>query len=161
MVDRLDNCPDEAGDPANRGCKRRQLVAIGQDKIELVDRVYFRTNRNTIQRRSFALLDNVAAVLQSHPSVRVRIEGHTDDRGDDTYNKNLSQSRADQVMRYLVRKGVDASRLESVGYGEEQPLESNDTNEGRAANRRVDFNIIGGANIQKQDSGPGADTMDD
>ena len=161
VVDRLDNCPDEAGDPANRGCKRRQLVAIGQDKIELVDRVYFRTNRNTIQRRSFALLDNVAAVLQSHPSVRVRIEGHTDDRGDDTYNKNLSQSRADQVMRYLVRKGVDASRLESVGYGEEQPLESNDTNEGRAANRRVDFNIIGGANIQKQDSGPGADTMDD
>jgi outer membrane protein OmpA-like peptidoglycan-associated protein len=161
VVDRLDNCPDEAGDPANRGCKQRQLVAIKEDKIELVDRVYFRTDRNILQRRSFALLDNVAAVLQSHPSVRVRIEGHTDDRGDDTYNKDLSQRRADEVMRYLVRKGVDASRLEAVGYGEERPLDSNDTAEGRAANRRVEFNIIGAANIQKQDSGPDADTIDD
>jgi outer membrane protein OmpA-like peptidoglycan-associated protein len=163
VVDRLDNCPDEAGDPANRGCKRKQLVAITGDKIELVDRVYFRTNRDIIQPRSFALLDNVAAVLQSHLTVRVRIEGHTDDRGDDGYNKELSQRRADQVMRYLVRKGVDASRLEAVGYGEEKPLQSNDAEAGRAANRRVDFNIIGaaGAAIQKQDSGPTDDTIDD
>jgi outer membrane protein OmpA-like peptidoglycan-associated protein len=163
VVDRLDNCPDEAGDPANRGCKRKQLVAITQDRIELIDRVYFRTDRDIIQRRSFALLDNVAAVLQSHPTVRVRIEGYTDDRGDDGYNKELSQRRADAVMRYLVKKGVDAGRLEAMGYGEETPLQSNDTEEGRAANRRVEFNILGaeGANIQKQESGPTEDTIDD
>jgi large repetitive protein len=163
VVDRLDNCPDEAGDPAYQGCKRRQLVAITANRIELMDRVYFRTNRDIIQRRSFALLDNVAAVLQSHSSVSVRIEGHTDDRGNDGYNKDLSQRRANQVMRYLVKKGVDASRLEAVGFGEEKPLQSNDTEEGRAANRRVDFNIIGaeGANIQKQDSGPTEDTIKD
>jgi outer membrane protein OmpA-like peptidoglycan-associated protein len=163
VVDRLDNCPDEAGDPANHGCKRKQLVAITQDRIELIDRVYFRTNRDIIQPRSFALLDNVATVLQSHPGVRVRIEGHTDDRGDDGYNKDLSQRRANAVVRYLVKKGVDAGRLEAVGYGEEKPLQSNDTEEGRAANRRVDFNIIGaeGASIRKQDSGPTQDTIDD
>jgi outer membrane protein OmpA-like peptidoglycan-associated protein len=161
VADRLDNCPDEAGDPANRGCKKQQLVAIKDDKIELVDRVYFRTNRDIIQPRSFALLDNVAAVLQAHPSVRVRIEGHTDDRGDDAYNKQLSQRRAEKVRSYLVKKGVDASRLEAIGYGEEQPLQGNDTDEGRAANRRVDFDIIGAeGEIQKQDSGPTEDTID-
>ncbi len=166
VADRLDNCPDEAGDPAYQGCKKQQLVAIKDDKIELVDRVYFRTNRDIIQRRSLALLDNVAAVLAVHPTVRVRIEGHTDDRGDDTYNKQLSQRRAEQVMRYLVKKGVDASRLEAIGYGEEQPLQSNDTDEGRAANRRVDFDIVGAegqpeTKIEKQDSGPAEDTIKD
>jgi outer membrane protein OmpA-like peptidoglycan-associated protein len=162
VVDRLDNCPDQAGDPANQGCKKRQLVALKDDRIELVDRVYFRSNSDVIERRSFALLDNVAAVLTAHPSVRVRIEGHTDDRGDDVYNKQLSQRRAEQVLRYLAGKGVDAGRLEAAGYGEEKPVRGNDTDAGRAANRRVDFNIIGaGGAIQQQDSGPpGKDSGD-
>jgi outer membrane protein OmpA-like peptidoglycan-associated protein len=162
VADRLDNCPDEAGDPANQGCKQQQLVAIKDDKIELVDRVYFRTDRAIIQRRSLALLDNVATVLAAHPSVRVRIEGHTDDRGDAAYNKQLSQRRAEKVMSYLVGKGVDASRLQAIGYGEEQPLQDNDTEEGRAANRRVDFDIVGAeGKIEKQDSGPAEDTIKD
>ncbi|WP_428262479.1 OmpA family protein [Haliangium sp.] len=163
VVDRLDNCPDEAGDPANNGCEKKQLVAITDDKIELIDNVYFRTNRDVIQPRSYQLLQNVAGVLISHPQVRIRIEGHTDDRGRDAYNKALSQRRANAVRAFLIKEGVAADRLEAIGYGEERPIATNDTPEGRATNRRVDFNIISGADgnaIEQQRSGPGADTID-
>ena len=91
-----------------------------------------------IQRRSFGLLDNVAAVLNSHPNIaKVVVEGHTDDRGNDAYNKDLSQRRAEAVVKFLVDKGVDPARLEAVGWGEEKPIDTNRTNRGRSANRRV------------------------
>ncbi|MBK8010624.1 MAG: OmpA family protein [Deltaproteobacteria bacterium] len=143
IVDRLDNCPTEAGTEANRGCARRQLVVIHREKLEILDRVYFETGRAVIMRRSHALLDNLAKVIVAHPDItKIRVEGHTDSAGSEDTNQKLSQKRAESVRAYLESKGVESTRLEAVGYGEAQPISTNRTAAGRAANRRVEFTII-------------------
>jgi outer membrane protein OmpA-like peptidoglycan-associated protein len=159
--DRVDNCPDEPGVVENQGCKAKQRVKIVGNKIEILDIVYFALNRATIERRSLSLLDEVARVIAAHPEItKVRAEGHTDDQGDDAYNKDLSQRRADAVRAYLVKKGLAPERLEAVGFGEEQPKADNTTKAGRATNRRVEFTILGAEGIELESSGPGADTME-
>ena len=92
---------------------------------------------------SFDILNQVANVLKGNSQlVRIRIEGHTDSKGNDAYNKKLSQSRAESVRNYLVAKGIDTNRLVPAGFGEEQPVATNTTNDGRAENRRVEFVIL-------------------
>lgn len=89
------------------------------------------------------MLDNVAQVLSAHPEIkRVNIEGHTDNVGDAAKNKDLSDRRAKAVVKYLASKGVDAARLNGVGFGAERPVADNATDAGRANNRRVDFVIV-------------------
>ncbi|MCA2977805.1 MAG: OmpA family protein [Myxococcaceae bacterium] len=142
VVDRLDNCPAEPGPAANAGCKKAQAVALQAGKLEIREAVAFATNRAVIEPRSFAMLDNVAAVLRAHPELlTVRIEGHTDDQGDDAKNLTLSQARADAVRDYLVNKGIAATRLVAEGFGEARPIADNATDAGRAKNRRVEFNF--------------------
>ncbi|MEM9861187.1 MAG: OmpA family protein [Myxococcota bacterium] len=163
VVDRLDNCPDEPGTVENQGCRARQQVVLREGRLEILDKVYFRTNSDRILSRSNRLLNNVATVINNHPEIElIRVEGHTDDRGDDDYNLELSQRRAQAVVNYLVRRGrVDESRLRARGFGETNPIETNDSREGRAANRRVEFNLGEEAEgIEQQDSGPAADTID-
>ena len=161
VVDRLDNCPDVPGKPELQGCKKKQLVTITANKLEILDVVYFRTNKAIIQRRSYKLLDNVAAVLAAHPELTsVQVEGHTDDRGSDRYNKSLSQRRAEAVVVYLTRKGIDRARLTALGYGEEKPIADNKTKTGRAINRRVEFKIMkSGSGVQMKRSDPTDDTI--
>ncbi|ACY17302.1 OmpA/MotB domain protein [Haliangium ochraceum DSM 14365] len=143
IVDRLDNCPDEAGPVENQGCVKEQLVQITDNQIIILDRVYFETDKARIRSRSFALLNNVVQVLEAHPEIaNVRIEGHTDDRGSDAYNLDLSDRRAASVVSFLIEAGVDPVRLQSVGYGETRPVRENGSREGRAANRRVEFHIV-------------------
>ncbi len=144
VPDYLDNCPNEPGDVSFQGCKAVQKVKLTGDKIEIVEKVYFDTGKTTIQSRSFALLDNVAKVLNEHPEfTHIRVEGHTDDVGANDTNKKLSQGRADSVRNYLIGKAVIAERLEAVGYGEERPLVPNKSSKNRAINRRVEFVIVG------------------
>ena len=143
VIDRVDNCPDEKGTEKNYGCVEKQLVVITRTSLKILDVVYFETNKATIKSRSNKLLDNVAAVMNKHPEIKgIRVEGHTDDKGDDAYNKDLSQKRAESVRAYLVGKGVAEGRLQAVGFGEEKPIEPNTSSKGRAANRRVEFNIV-------------------
>lgn len=78
-------------------------------------------------------------VLNEQPERRVEIEGHTDAEGADGFNMQLSRERAEQVRSYLIQRGVDASRITAVGYGETRPIADNDTVEGRANNRRVEI----------------------
>ena len=143
VVDRLDNCPDEAGTVANHGCKDKQLVVITPTKLQILDRVYFQTNSARLLPKSNKLLDNVARVLLAHPEIgAVRIEGHTDDRGSDDYNLTLSQKRAEAVRAYLVKRKVPVERLEAKGFGKTQPIDPARSNDARAANRRVEFQIV-------------------
>jgi outer membrane protein OmpA-like peptidoglycan-associated protein len=128
-----DGCPEEGGGKVKLGC----------GKIEIGDSVYFDTGKDTIQSRSFELLDQVSAVLASAKHItKVRVAGHTDDKGNDKKNLELSKRRAASVVRYLTSHNIEADRLSSDGYGEAEPIASNKTAEGRAQNRRVEFQIV-------------------
>ncbi|ATB38600.1 Thrombospondin type 3 repeat OmpA/MotB [Cystobacter fuscus] len=144
VADHLDNCPTEAGVADNQGCpaKQKQMVAIQKGKLEIKEQVFFATGKAVIQPRSFKMLDQVAKVLREHPEVeQMVIEGHTDNRGKAEANRKLSLARAESVKKFLVGKGVEESRLEARGFGPDQPIASNDTEKGRATNRRVEFII--------------------
>lgn len=104
--------------------------------------VFFDFDKATLQPASYPELNRAVALMKANPIMRVEIAGFTDAQGTDSYNKDLSQRRANAVREYLVRQGVEGSRLTAVGYGEENPVASNDTEEGRAENRRVEFVVI-------------------
>lgn len=124
-----DGCPDFA---------RRDAA-----EIAVLKPILFKTNSDEILPESYPVLADVAAILTAHPDLRIRIEGHTDDRGSDDHNLDLSRRRAASVVRFLVeRHGIAAERLSSEGYGESHPIADNRTSEGRARNRRVVFQIV-------------------
>ncbi|HEY4242791.1 MAG TPA: OmpA family protein [Kofleriaceae bacterium] len=161
IVDRLDNCPDEKGTKENHGCKEKQLVVFNGTSIALLDTVYFKLDKADIDARSNKLLANVASVLKAHPEVTgVTVEGHTDSQGDDAYNMDLSQRRAQAVVDFLVKAGVPVEKLKPVGYGETRPIADNKTPRGRAANRRVEFKLAGIAAIQTAPPGPPAENIE-
>jgi len=120
----------------------KKAKVVGK-KIEITEKVMFEVDKAEIRDVSHDLLNDVATVLKQNPSItKIRIEGHTDSDGGDDYNKKLSQDRADAVMQFLTDAGIDAARMEAIGYGEEKPIDSNDTAAGKEKNRRVEFNII-------------------
>ncbi|MDZ7852804.1 MAG: OmpA family protein [Halomonas sp.] len=131
VPDFQDQCP---GTPA--GAEVNALGCV--DDLVLRD-VNFEFDSATLTMGAEQILTGVAQKLRSNPNVRVRIEGHTDSMGSDSYNQDLSQARADSVADYLMRQGVDAERMRTIGYGESQPVASNDTDAGRAMNRRVEL----------------------
>lgn len=117
-------------------------VVVTTEKIELKEKVFFETGKASIKADSNPLLDEVAAVLMSHPEVKkVVVEGHTDNRGGAASNLKLSEGRARAVRDYLVGKGVEASRLDAKGFGQTKPVADNKTAKGREANRRVELTI--------------------
>jgi OOP family OmpA-OmpF porin len=103
--------------------------------------IFFDVNSATVKSEAYPMLDEAATVLRNNPDLNVEIQGHTDNTGPAEYNLMLSQKRAESAMNYLVDKGVDPARLTAKGYGFEQPVASNDTKEGRAKNRRVEFRV--------------------
>lgn len=115
-------------------------IEVTKTQIDLKDSVYFDTAKAIIQARSFDLLDEIAQTLKDHPELlEIRIEGHTDDRGNDASNKDLSQRRAEAVRTFLMERGVEGERLTAVGFGEERPKVPGTSAEAREQNRRVDF----------------------
>jgi outer membrane protein OmpA-like peptidoglycan-associated protein len=133
-----------AGPADNQGCpvKVKQLVVITAEKIVIKDAVYFATAKAQILAKSFPLLTQIASVLKAHPEIpRLVIEGHTDSVGKREANVKLSQARADAVRAYLLKQGIVGDRLSSIGYGPDRPANDNDTEDGRARNRRVEFMI--------------------
>jgi OmpA-OmpF porin, OOP family len=127
----LDKCPETPlGTVVNlMGC------AI---KIVSLKGVHFAFDSATLTSTAKSILDGAIGKIKAHSSSSFTVEGHTDSNGSDDYNYTLSQSRANAVMNYLISKGVPASSLSAVGKGENNPITSNDTKEGRAENRRVD-----------------------
>jgi outer membrane protein OmpA-like peptidoglycan-associated protein len=139
--EKKDACPDEYAQTPD-GCPQKyQLIVVTKEKIELKQTIYFEFRKAVIKPVSFPLLDEVALAMHDNPNIKVRIEGHTDSVGPDDFNMKLSQKRADAVRAYLIKKGVDPSRMEAKGYGETVPIADNRTQEGRDQNRRVEFVI--------------------
>jgi len=144
VIDQEDACPDVPGprdpDPKKNGCP---LVVITEKEIKINQEVKFKFDSADLLPESDAILTAVKDVLEAHPEIKkVRIEGHTDNVGKAAYNKTLSQKRAASVAKWLTDKGVKKERLVSEGYGQEKPLDSNETDAGRANNRRVAFTIL-------------------
>lgn len=136
VVDRLDRC---ANTPAgtrvdSRGCPLQQEIQL--------DGVFFETNSAKLTADSVRRLDQAVDTLKLNTDLEVEVAGHTDSSGAASYNQQLSQQRAEAVRDYLVSNGIAAARLGARGYGETQPVASNDTREGRAKNRRVTLRIL-------------------
>ena len=113
------------------------------DFLLSTDEIHFSTNSADLQASSNNLLNDLADAAQECPDTNIEIGGHTDSRGNEDHNLRLSQARADAVMSFLVNKGVDPSKLSAVGYGESVPIADNETEEGLAKNRRIEFNVKG------------------
>nr|WP_283808746.1 OmpA family protein [Microvenator marinus] len=149
IPDTVDTCPnepetfndfmDDDGCPDNPNDK----VHIARDRIIITEQVYFDTAKTSIKKQSFEILDAVIKVMKENPQiVKVRIEGHTDNRGGEQMNLELSQGRAESVLKYMTDNGIAENRLEAIGFGLTRPIRDNDTAEGRAYNRRVEFIIL-------------------
>jgi len=119
--------------------------------INFNEKVLFGFDQSTLNANSYKALDKLVTVLNKYNQTDVKIFGHTDSKGSDSYNQKLSERRAQAVANYLQSKGISSSRILTYGYGESAPKCTNDTEEGRACNRRVEFAIT--ANQQmKQDA---------
>lgn len=145
FADTVDACPNEKGeandDPKKAGCPRS--VRVEGMQIVILQAVNFATGSDVITADSFALLQQVAAVLTEHPEIaRVAVDGHTDNAGLAKANVTLSQKRSVAVVTWLVDHGIDARRLEARGFGPRRPIDTNSTPVGKAKNRRVEFQIL-------------------
>ncbi len=140
VMDTDDQCPTTPGPAADHGCPSAVRVEAG--RIRILQRIEFATGRDTLLPTAFPILEQVKAALLANPQiVKIEVQGHTDDRGNDQNNMTLSQGRAASVVRWLTEHGVAADRLEPHGYGETRPLAPNTTGANRQGNRRVEFVI--------------------
>lgn len=144
VPDMHDKCPNRPGPASNHGCPRvtYKHIVVTRTRIELKQKIYFESGRAVLKPESDEVLDEIVDALRVHKNLNLRIEGYTDSVGRATYNQKLSQRRAKAVRKYLMRKGLDPTRMIAVGYGEEVPIDTNATAAGRARNRRVEFHII-------------------
>ena len=140
VPDYEDLCPTLAGDPSTSGCPevKREVRTILNKAMQGIQ---FENGKATIKKTSYAILDQVAKVFIENPSYVIEVQGHTDNVGNYQQNLTLSEKRAQAVRDYLVKQGVDTNHITAHGYGPDRPIASNNTKEGRAQNRRVEFNI--------------------
>ena len=124
-----DGCPDEVP---------KEVKAF----TGAIKGITFDNNKDTIRSSSKRTLDKAVKVLTDNPDIRIKVVGHTDNKGDHDHNVDLSQRRAASVKKYLVDKGIDESRIETEGFGPDKPIDTNDTKAGRANNRRIEFEIL-------------------
>lgn len=134
VLDRNDKCPDTlpGAEVDSTGCVvKAQTITL--------ENIQFEFNSAQLTPNAETALSQVVQSLRSQPDSRVEVAGHTDSQGNDAYNLRLSKERAESVREYLVRGGIDSTRISARGYGETQPVASNGTDEGRAMNRRVEM----------------------
>lgn len=135
-----DKCPLVAGVPENKGCPEMKKEDL--DKIkEAFENLLFESGKDVIKESSYASLEKLAQVMLDNAGVDLSLEGHTDSQGDDDDNLDLSDRRAKAVKQFLVDYGVSSNRISAKGFGETQPVDSNDSASGRKHNRRVEMKI--------------------
>ena len=140
VYDDIDQCLNIPGSPLNNGCP------IIDDKVKqlfqkALQGIRFETGKAVIKPVSYPILDAIVKVMSDHPDYKLNISGHTDNVGDDAMNMTLSKDRAASVSNYLITKGVSPMRVSSAGYGESKPVDTNDSENGRTRNRRVEFQV--------------------
>ncbi|MCG2615577.1 OmpA family protein [Terrimonas sp. NA20] len=131
--DEDDRCPSEAGLAENFGCPTLEQFKFNAKKVQFV------SGSATLTAAAKVELDKGAVIMSEHPDLKISIEGHTDNTGKEDKNQALSEKRAEAVKAYFVKKGINADRLVTIGYGQSTPIADNKTVQGRAANRRVEF----------------------
>ena len=145
ILNDVDACPDAPGpahkDPKKNGCPAAAIVG---GEIKILQQVKFATASDFILPESDKILTEIAKILRDHPEITlIRVEGHTDNHGTPKFNEGLSKRRAASVVKWLTTKGkIDAKRMTSEGYGQDKPIDTNDTEAGRQNNRRVEFHIV-------------------
>ena len=136
VADKDDKCPAVAGPASNNGCPEYPLSMLGDYDIN------FDLEKYNIDSADVQRLSTVIKVLLANSNANISIEGHADNTGEESFNNPLSNNRASSIKEYLVNVGVDANRLSTKAFGESMPKASNDTEEGRAINRRVEFKVV-------------------
>ncbi len=149
IPDKLDKCPLQKetinGIKDDDGCpdKGKGKILLTKGKIKINDKIYFNSGSDQLKKRSYAILRQIAAFIKANWQLRlVRIEGHTDDRGNPEMNVDLSERRAQRVRAFLMKLGIAGTRLIAKGYGSTRPISTNKTARGRAKNRRVEFTVL-------------------
>jgi OOP family OmpA-OmpF porin len=115
-------------------------IEIGQ--VVRLNNVFFDFDKYDLRNESFVELDRVVQLLKENPAIEIEMSAHTDSKGSDEYNLKLSDGRAKSVREYIISKGIAENRIVSQGYGESKPVATNETDEGRQLNRRVEFKIV-------------------
>lgn len=141
VIDSEDKCPNTPGIVSEKGCPK---IDAETKKVfdEALHGINFETGKDVIKASSFPVLQKVVDVMKKNPEFKLEIAGHTDNTGDEAKNMELSKARAKAVLDYLSKEGIQANRMTSNGFGQTKPSSTNDTPEGRAENRRVEFNVI-------------------
>ena len=136
MLNEKDKCPNtRPGAVVDLdGCEVEAVISL--------EGVHFDFDKATLRPEAIVILDKAVGLLKTQASVVVEVAGHTDSKGSEEYNQGLSERRANAVKDYLESQGITATRLSARGYGEAQPVASNDTDEGRAQNRRVELIVL-------------------
>lgn len=137
IPDEKDKCPNTL--PGIRVDEQGCPLDKKEDLDQLKKGINFKLNSAKLTKNSFGTLDDIAKLMRRIPSANLEVQGHTDDKGTDETNMKLSQKRAQTVVDYLIRRGVQSNRLRAVGYGRSMPLAENDSEDGRAQNRRVEL----------------------
>lgn len=138
IPDYLDKCPSVFGDSSRQGCPEINKALI--DKFSFAaQKIFFAYKSDSLLNSSWKVLDELAKILVEHPEIKVNIEGHTDNVGNEEYNHKLSHSRANAVQAYFIKKGVNLAQCKAEGFGSKKPIADNKTEQGRARNRRVEL----------------------
>ncbi|HXT95057.1 MAG TPA: OmpA family protein, partial [Polyangia bacterium] len=160
ILDKDDKCPNEPetynGYQDADGCPDKGKVIVHKGKLEILDKIYFETDKDEIKPVSFPLLDAIAATINGNPQIDlIEIQGHADERGDDAHNLDLTERRAQSVRRALEQRNVLPSRLKAHGYGETKPICTQHNEECWSQNRRVEFIILKRSDEAKLQGGEG------
>ncbi len=142
IADPDDRCPNIPGAKMYQGRPPPPPIEIVRRFSGVIDGITFEFDSDVIRPESFPVLDEAYEVLQKYQQITLLIEGHTSAEGERDYNVDLSARRAASVAKYLVDKGVDSSRIQTEGFGPDRPVASNDTEDDRALNRRIEFKIL-------------------
>jgi OmpA-OmpF porin, OOP family len=147
ILDKSDSCPNDPetynGFEDKDGCPDKGSVIIEENQIVILEKIYFETDSAEIQKRSYPIIDAVAATLIGNPQIQlIEIQGHADERSSDEYNIRLTRDRAAAVLEALVQRGVDRPRMRSAGYGERCPIDPSHNEPAWEKNRRVEFKIL-------------------